>query len=185
MSSKPLSITPNEQLVLPNPGQSAALFDLINNSREVLAPWLDWVGSIQKSQDVRQFLFDAKRFNEGGQRCTYVVQQSQALAGLVSLVRIDWPHHRAELGFWLGLPFQGQGLGTRACQRLLAYAFDDLCLNRIALRMDAANDRSVAMAKRLGFAFEGRLRQALRQGRSYQDLLLYSLLRQEWKGIQF
>ncbi len=185
MSPKPLSIKPGEQLVLPAPGQSAALFDLIDSSREVLAPWLDWVFRIRTVQDVRQFLFDAQRFNEGGQRCTYVVQQGPALAGLVSLVRIDWPHHRAELGFWLGQPFQGHGLGTRACQRLLTYAFKDLCLNRVALRTDAANEPSIAMAKRLGFAFEGRLREALRQDRGYQDLLLYSLLRQEWKTRQF
>jgi ribosomal-protein-serine acetyltransferase len=180
-----LRVNPTLALVRPELSHAKALFRVIDNSRTALEPWMDWVKQIHTPTDVHRFLFDAIRFNEGQQRCTFLVRTDQQLAGLVSLVRIEWKHHRAELGYWMGVGFQGRGLATKSCSRLLDYAFGELCLNRIALRTPADNIRSFALAQRLGFTSEGQLREALLKGGTYQDLELFGLLRKEWEHKKF
>ncbi|MEQ8707199.1 MAG: GNAT family protein [Phaeodactylibacter sp.] len=176
-----LPVNPQLELVRPELSHATPLFHLIDQSRAALEPWMGWVKQIHTPKEVHRFLFDAIRFNEGQQRCTFLVRSDQQLAGLVSLVRIEWAHHRAELGYWLGSSFQGKGIATHSCARLLAYAFEELCLNRIALRTAENNKRSLELARRLNFTSEGHLREALHKEGAYQHLQLFSLLRNEWK----
>lgn len=180
-----LPVNPKLELVRPELHHAEALFQLIDSSRTALEPWMDWVKQIHTPKEVHRFLFDAIRFNEGQQRCTFLVRSEQQLAGLVSLVRVEWKHHNAELGYWLGTGFRDQGLATKSCSRLLDYAFKELCLNRITIRVPANNDRSAALAKRLGFSAEGQLREALLQQGQYQHLNLFGLLKSEWEKDKF
>lgn len=185
MLPETLPINTELELVRPELHHAAAFFQLIDQSRTILEPWMDWVKQIHTADDAHRFLFDVIRFNEGRQRCTFLVRADQQLAGLVSLVRIEWDHHRAELGYWMGAGFQGKGLATLSCRQLLDYAFEELCLNRIGLRSTADNEPSIALAKRLHFTPEGQLREALRKGGAYHHLQLFSLLRGEWKKENF
>jgi ribosomal-protein-serine acetyltransferase len=68
----------------------------------------------------------------------------------------------------------------RACAGLIAYAFDDLQLNRIAIAAALENRKSRALAERLGFTFEGVRREAEWLYDHYVDHALYGLLRREW-----
>lgn len=185
MPPKQLTVTPALTLVQPELHYSEQLFQLIDTSRPLLEPWMGWVKQIRTPKEVHHFLFDAIRFNEGQQRCTFLVRSGQELAGLVSLVKIEWGHHRAELGYWFGAGFQGRGLATQSCRRLLDFAFGELCLNRVAIRTSAENKRSVALAKRLGFSVEGRLREALLRKGKYQHLVVLGMLNREWKHEKF
>lgn len=185
MLPKTLPGGPQLDLLRPELPHSGALYQLIDRNRAELEPWMAWVKQIHTEKDVHRFLFDAIRFNEGQQRCTFLVRAEGQIAGLVSLVRIEWEHHRAELGYWLGSSFQGRGLATKSCHCLLNYAFEELCLNRISLRSTQDNQRSIALANRLGFTAEGRLREALLKEEAYQHLQLFSILRREWKMKNF
>ena len=53
-----------------------------------------------------------------------------ALLGAVS-IGIMPEHKRAELGYWMGKPYWGQGYTTEAASRLLKFGFEDLDLNRV------------------------------------------------------
>ncbi|HKK78896.1 MAG TPA: GNAT family N-acetyltransferase, partial [Phaeodactylibacter sp.] len=148
-----------------------------------LARWLDWLPTTTTLEDTRRFLFDAMRFNEGGQRCTYMIMHRSEIAGVAGLVRVDYRHHEAELGYWLAEPLQGRGIVSKSCAALLRYAFADLCLNRVVLKTMRDNQASRAVAQRLGFVHEGRLREAFFYQDSYHDLELYSILRKDWKKL--
>lgn len=159
------------------------VFQLIEQNREYLSRWLDWLPTTATVEDTRRFLFDAIRFNEGGQRCTYIIVYEEQIAGVAGLVKVDYRHHEAELGYWLSEPLQGQGIISKSCRVLLHYAFADLCLNRVVLKTMPANQASRAVAQRLGLTFEGQLRQAFLYQETYHDLELYSILRKEWKKL--
>lgn len=86
------------------------------------------------------------------------------LLGLVALQAyvadwIVWPddpqprHNRIEVEFSyaLGREHWSNGYVTEAGRAVIAYAFDDLRLPRIAYAVDATNRRSVAVMRRLGF----------------------------------
>ena len=74
---------------------------------------------------------------------------------------------------------QGRGIVTRTCRALLYYAFGELELNRMQIRIATGNRRSLAIPERLEFVFEGVQRQAELVNGEYYDLAVYSMLASE------
>lgn len=69
---------------------------------------------------------------------------------------------------------------SRSVSAVLDEAFGRLGLGRVSLRADVANERSRALARRLGFTEEGVLRQALAFPGGRRDAVVYSILASEW-----
>ncbi len=166
----------------PAPAYAPELYRLIRACQPHLRPWLSWVEEIHSHEDTRRFLLDALRFNAGGQRLTFLIVHEGALAGAVGFVRIDRPHQRAELGYWLDHRLQGQGIIARCCHRLLRYAFEELALNRITIRTLSENSRSRNIPRRLGFRHEGTLRQENHLHGRFHDVELYAFLKKDWQN---
>ena len=55
------------------------------------------------------------------------------MVGTVGFVKFSPTHRRAELGYWIGVPFWNQGYVTEAAKALLDYGFDDLWTKPISL----------------------------------------------------
>jgi RimJ/RimL family protein N-acetyltransferase len=93
---------------------------------------------------------------------------------------VDWRNRAAELGIFIGeKAFWGGGYGTDAVRTLARWAFDELNLNRVWLKVFDSNPRAVRCYEKVGFRTEGRLRQhEFRAGR-YRDVLVMGLLRGE------
>jgi ribosomal-protein-alanine N-acetyltransferase len=92
-----------------------------------------------------------------------------------------------ELSYQLyGEAFAGRGYATEAVQLLVDYLFDTKRYGRIHLVIVPENVASVRIAEKCGFVLEGTVRGAFfNQGRS-QDVLLYSLLRDDprpWHAV--
>jgi RimJ/RimL family protein N-acetyltransferase len=66
------------------------------------------------------------------------------------------PHRSAEVGlFWALLPeHRGKGYATEAARAMLAYAFDELDLQRVVATTEHDNQRSIAVMRRLGMTIE-------------------------------
>lgn len=98
------------------------------------------------------------------------------LAGYVAIKAIDRIHEEGELGFMIDARHAGQGYITEAAARVLAFAFDDLRLNRVCAYNMVRNPASGRVLSKLGFQQEGRLRQRVRKWGIYEDVLLWSKL---------
>ena len=70
---------------------------------------------------------------------------------------------RLETGSWLGLPFQGQGLGTRMRRMMCALAFDGLGLDAVTSSAWEDNAASRRVSEKVGYLETGR-GQAERRG---------------------
>src|ERR1017187_3846840 len=46
-------------------------------------------------------------------------------------LRVEDQHQHAELGYWLGAAYWGQGYATEAAREMMRYGFEELCLHRI------------------------------------------------------
>ncbi len=55
-------------------------------------------------------------------------------------------------------------------------------MNRVQLRISPGNERSVAIAQRLGFVFEGVSRQSWLVNGQFLDMAVYSVLASEWRS---
>jgi RimJ/RimL family protein N-acetyltransferase len=100
--------------------------------------------------------------------------------GLV-IVRIDRPEARSvELSLLVDADRWDQGFGTDMIQTTLEACFDGWGVHRVGIRVEEGNERALALYCRLGFKEEGRLRQAAFRDGRHADVLLFSLLAEEW-----
>ena len=80
--------------------------------------------------------------------------------GSVYLRDIDKKHQKAEFGIFIGEELkQGHGIGQEAGKQILKYAFDELNLNRVFLRVLAENEHAINCYKKIGFVQEGYARE--------------------------
>jgi RimJ/RimL family protein N-acetyltransferase len=103
--------------------------------------------------------------------------------GLIG-IRDLYPHNRwAMLTAFIARPeYWGGGYGTDALLLLVDYAFDWLDVRRVWLLTMAQNARAMRQMEKVGFALEGRQREATWVDGEWVDVLAYGLLRDEWPG---
>jgi len=81
---------------------------------------------------------------------------------------------------WLAPDAEGCGLMTKAVRQLIDWAVGVRGMIRVEWRAMPGNDRSMAVAKRLGMTFEGVLRQAFLLDGVHHDVELWSVVADEW-----
>ncbi len=90
--------------------------------------------------------------------------------------------HEADIGYELAPEQWGYGYASEAAGIIVAYGFEQLQLHRIYAECIADNLASAHVLGKLGFRLEGRLRHKQRFKGRYWDVLVYGLLRDEWRG---
>jgi len=153
---------------------------LIEANREHLAPWMDWAG--QPRADTADFLARAEERAADGSGLSSAVIEGGRIVGGIGLDAVDRVNGSASIGYWLAADAQGRGTMTLAVAAVLDLAFGTRDLHRVAIRVAKGNVRSFAVVHRLGFVEEGVLREALRIGDRYVDLVAHSLLADEWRA---
>lgn len=104
--------------------------------------------------------------------------------GNIGLHDIDPIHRSAEMGIVIGeKKYWGQGYGSDAIRALLGFAFYDLNLHRVSLKVYEDNPRAIRAYEKSGFQHEGRLRQAIYRKGAYYDELMMSILRPEFDRL--
>jgi [ribosomal protein S5]-alanine N-acetyltransferase len=118
---------------------------------------------------------------EDGMGATYAVTDAatDTVAGAVTLV-ITPQHVRAEIGYWIGVPFWNRGYCTEAARAVMELGFRTLGLHRIQARHLTRNPASGRVMQKLGMKLEGINRQALRKNDRFEDLAVYAMLADEW-----
>ncbi len=98
--------------------------------------------------------------------------------------RFDEGYYRAELGYELNRTYWGQGIMSEAVSAVLTYGFAEMELHRIEAIIDDANARSKGLLLKLGFTYEGNLRERFYFNGHFEDEFFYGLLRDEWLGAK-
>ncbi len=89
---------------------------------------------------------------------------------------------RAEIGYWIGEPYWGQGYCTEAAELLLTFGFEELDLHRIHGSYLARNPASGRVMRKIGMQQEGVAREHAKKWDVFEDLVLCGLLRDEWRN---
>ncbi|MEP0905121.1 GNAT family N-acetyltransferase [Leptolyngbya subtilissima ST-M1] len=90
-------------------------------------------------------------------------------------------YNMAELGYWIGKPYWGQGYATEAGAAVVDFGFSTLGLNRINAIRFGDNLASGRVLEKLGMAQEGYRRRQTPKWGVYRDVALYGLLREDWE----
>ncbi|QTA82731.1 GNAT domain-containing protein [Desulfonema limicola] len=85
----------------------------------------------------------------------------------------------AEMGYWVGIEYWGNGYCTEATKKVLEYGFDTQNLNRIFAYHFGSNPASGRVMKKIGMKYEGCLRQAIKKWGKFEDSVLYGVLKSD------
>jgi ribosomal-protein-alanine N-acetyltransferase len=107
-----------------------------------------------------------------------VLSDADRLIGAVGL-KITRKYKHAELGYWIGRPFWGQGYCTEATRAVTQYAFGELGLVRIYANHFARNPASGRVMEKTGMLQEGAARQHVKKWGTYEDIVLYGMSKGE------
>jgi len=161
------------------PDEDVELFELIDANRDRLRPWMIWEPTTRSPADARDFI--KRSLASETDREANGIWIDGRLVGSIGL-SVDLYANSGEIGYWLGAGYEGRGIVTRACARFFDFGFDDLGLHRMELCAAVENDRSRAVARRLGMTEEGLARHGSRVHDGYLDLVLYGILEDEWRA---
>lgn len=158
------------------------LHALIERNRGELAKWLSWAQE-PHGRDTRAYLARVHDGESDGRRLQRAIDCDGSLVGDVGLF-IDRDNATAAIGYWLDREHRGRGVMTGAVRELARHGFAELALRRIEIRTDVLNSGSRAVAERLGFQFEGVLRESYRVAADrYSDDAVYSMLASEASAL--
>jgi RimJ/RimL family protein N-acetyltransferase len=157
-----------------------SLFSAIDTARHHLSPWMDWVDRHQTVADTRDYITRTLlEFTRRESLSLGIFDRSneQRVLGSSGYHNIDWAVPALEIGYWIIPDAEGQGYVTEAVGLLTDFALEEFGTNRIAIHCDPRNERSRRVAERLGYQFEGRLRNKTRTpAGDLRDSLVFSLV---------
>lgn len=156
------------------------LFELTNHSRDYLREWLPWLDNTTELEDTNEFIkICLKGFAENRSLNTVILFKG-TIVGVAGFNNINWSNKTAQIGYWLGEEFQGNGIMTKVAKTLTEYAFSELKLNKVEIRVAFENKKSRSIPERLDFVNEGSIRQAEWLYDHYVDHVVYGILVEEW-----
>lgn len=97
----------------------------------------------------------------------------------------DIYRYSAEIGYWLGKNYRGNGIASKALMLVLPYYFNELGLHRIYAGVMAENTLSAAVLTRCGFRQEALIRQNIFKNGRFHDEVVFSLLKTDLKAPGF
>jgi RimJ/RimL family protein N-acetyltransferase len=124
--------------------------------------------------------------DEAGQAVALAVvrRDTGELVGDVMLMWHSAEHRSGEIGYVLNPEHEGHGYVTEACRALLALAFDGLDLHRVVGRVDARNEKSAAVLRRIGMRQEAVLVENEWFKGEWTTELDFAILAAEWRAGQ-
>jgi RimJ/RimL family protein N-acetyltransferase len=126
----------------------------------------------------------AKALETGSNITLAICLKNGTLIGTISLMGFRTQHSRAELGYWIGKDYWGQGYCTEAVRAIVRLGFEQLGLNRIFGQHWSRNAASGKVMHKAGLKHEGHLRQHHRRWEDFEDVEFWGLLRSEWAAMQ-
>lgn len=165
------------------PRDAPLLKDALDSSLDHLRPWMPWAREEPKPLDekvelLRRFrgMFDLEQDFVYG---LFARDGSAVVGGAGLHTRVG--EGALEIGYWLRASEAGRGLARETAAALTLVALRVCGVDRVEIRVDPANERSLAIPRALGFTEEATLRRRLPAGADGvpRDTLVFTLFADE------
>jgi RimJ/RimL family protein N-acetyltransferase len=143
-------------------------------AREVAATTLR-IPHPYEEKHAREFFATTPKENE--LRLAIRLRSTGRLCGGIGL-HPDPELQRAELGYWIGVPFWGNGYATEAARAVIGYGFEKLKLDRIFASHFKGNEKSGRVLQKIGMHYEGSVRHGVMKAGKLLDLETYAIVRE-------
>ncbi len=175
-------------LDLPIPDDASTLFGLVGGAdRHRICRFLIWdgpesmadiQGHVERSQDAR--------YGDSGFHWT-IRDRTGELSGSAGAplgsigTRPLGPPGRADVGYWLGVPYWRRGVMSEALRAVLDLGFGELRYHKVEAEVFAHNQAGRALVESMGMVLEGVSRQSIRKYGEWIDAAHYGILWEEWE----
>ena len=174
-SSIPDLATERLRLRAPLPRDAAALLALIGDPEVTKYLNVPTITTLAEAQAVLERL-DQRYAARDMIRWAIELVEHNEMIGTVGLLRFDFEHRHAELGYDIARRWWGRGLTPEAAGAVIRYGFSVLGLHRIEAGVLPENDASVRVLQKLGFVEEGTRRDYLYAKGRFHSFRWFSLL---------
>lgn len=175
-----IKIADSIELISLSEEHATDIFRILDSEREYMRIWLPFVDETRTVEDN----MNAIKMLTSGIDVQFSIFFENNFVGLVGFKGTDLDNQRTEIGYWLSQKAQKRGIMTCAVNALVNYAFDEMKMNRIQIRVAVKNIPSRSIPERLGFTLEGIERDGeLLVDNQFTDIAVYSLLKREYKKI--
>jgi RimJ/RimL family protein N-acetyltransferase len=111
-------------------------------------------------------------------RMFFIEKKDKTIIGIINHFPVG---ELLEIGFVLIPSERGKGYCTEAVKTMVDYLFLSKDIVRIQAKTDSRNVASQRVLEKTGFRKEGVMRKSLFSRGSWRDMILYSIVREEWK----
>jgi ribosomal-protein-serine acetyltransferase len=154
----------------------------VARSRAHLLPWLAWQEIADDPEGARRYLRDYAERRARDEGRLYGIWVDGELSGGTLFRAFDTRTKVCEVGVWLAPHAVGRGLVTRAVTHMIDWAVGVRGMERVEWQTVTGNERSLAVARRLGMTRDGVLRSATVLNGDRRDVEVWSLLAGEWRA---
>jgi RimJ/RimL family protein N-acetyltransferase len=134
------------------------------------------------SEAQQEAWFHAISTSRSSRRYVARLRSDDSFVGVFRIDRIDLVNRNACVGADVVPKLRRKGYASEMFRYVLSYLFDQCGLHRATLSTLETNDRALALYRKLGFAVEGRERQAIFRNGQFHDLINMGLLAEEWRA---
>ena len=158
------------------------LFDAARESIADVSRWLPWCHPRYSIEESLEWVLKCQKAWDEGLEYSFAIfdGHTEAFAGGVGLNQLDRFHRVANLGYWVRTGCTGRSLATAAARLAANFGFEELGLTRIEITAAVENKASRRVAEKLGALREGVLRKRLVINDQSQDVVIHSLLAEDW-----
>jgi len=125
----------------------------------------------------KQMEWYEKSYNEGtGGPWKIVDRTTGEKLGVVAYYYHKAEHKKAEVGFWLFPQFWSKGVTTEVLKKVIEYCQREKDIHRLEAFVEEGNLASSAVLEKLGFVYEGTMKECEIKNGKYISLLIYALI---------
>ncbi len=161
--------------------------DLRSHSRAFLVPWeaswpADDLSRSAFANRLKHYRSNVRK-DEAYPLLIFKVDDSRKLVGGVTISNVRRGiAQTAQLGYWVGQPFANQGYMSEAVRAVADFCFGQLGLNRLEAACLLNNKPSALVLEKCGFSREGIARQYLKINGTWQNHILFALLKDDYRS---
>jgi len=112
-------------------------------------------------------------------RKMYIVSIKEQPIGICGFIHID--NKNADVAIIIGeKKFREKGIGTKILEKLLVLGFQKFYFHRIGAEVLENNKNSQKFFKKMNFSYESTLREMVWRQNKWQDIVVFSILNEEW-----
>ncbi|MDD1502787.1 GNAT family protein [Lysinibacillus sp. CNPSo 3705] len=160
--------------------EDTELYHKWRNDMEVMHstnPSLD----VYPMEETKDFVDHVILGTHAGKSYIMVEKGKESPIGIVALINIDYKNRNAECIIDIGeKEYWGKGYGSEGLKLLLDYAFYEMNLHRVYLKVFSFNDKAISLYNKIGFIQEGSSRQSLFRDGTWYDIIHMGILQNEY-----